>query len=70
MLYLRGTTSRRVEQVARRISAALPSIEDALTDGSLVAIEPPLIRIRPLPHSFNGQLTQPEQLLVSMTPRT
>jgi len=49
VLYLRGTTGRRVEQLAQRISAALPSIEDALTGGSLVVIEPTLIRIRPLP---------------------
>lgn len=49
VLYLRGTTGRRVEQLAQRISAALPSIEEALTGGSLVVIEPTLIRIRPLP---------------------
>jgi hypothetical protein len=46
---LRGTTGRRVEQLAQRISAALPSIEEALTGGSLVVIEPSLIRSRPLP---------------------
>jgi len=49
VLYLRGTTGRRVEQLAQRISAALPSIEEALTGGRLVVIEPTLIRIRPLP---------------------
>ncbi len=49
VLYLRGTTGRRVEQLAERIIAALPNIEEDLTSGSLVVIEPTLIRIRPLP---------------------
>lgn len=49
VLYLRGVTGRRVEQLAQRISAAIPSIEDALTSGSLVVLEPSLVRIRPLP---------------------
>lgn len=68
VLYLRGTTGRRVEQLAQPISAALPSIEDALTGGSLVVIEPTPYASAHCPSS-NRQLTQPEQLLASMTPR-
>ena len=49
VVYLRGTSGRRVEDLVDRITAALPSIADALANGSLVVVEPSVIRIRSLP---------------------
>lgn len=49
VLYVRGTSGRRVESILARISAALPQVEAALLDGSLVVVEPSILRIRALP---------------------
>jgi predicted nuclease of predicted toxin-antitoxin system len=49
VLYLRGTTGRRVEDLVARIEAALPMVEATLREGSLVVVEPSVVRIRSLP---------------------
>jgi predicted nuclease of predicted toxin-antitoxin system len=49
VLYLRGTTGRRVEPVVARIAEALLLVESHLLDGSLVVLEPSVVRIRSLP---------------------
>lgn len=49
VLYVRGTRGRRVEAVLSRITDALPTIDAPLSEGSLVVLEPSLVRIRALP---------------------
>jgi len=49
VLYLRGVTGRRVEDLVARITTALPAVEKALNAGSLVVVEPATVRIRSLP---------------------
>jgi predicted nuclease of predicted toxin-antitoxin system len=49
VLYLRGTSGRRVDALAARIAAALPTVESPLREGSLVVLEPSVVRIRSLP---------------------
>lgn len=49
VLYLRGVSGRRVDDLVARLAAALPMIEEALEAGSLVVVEPARVRIRSLP---------------------
>ena len=49
VLYLRGASGRRVEELVARISSALSVAEGALQEGSLVVVEPSAVRIRSLP---------------------
>ncbi len=49
VLYLRGVSGRRVDDLVARALTALPAIQEALTAGSLVVVEPAIARIRSLP---------------------
>lgn len=50
VLYLRGASGRRVEDlVVARISSGPSVAEEALREGSLVVVEPSVVRIRSLP---------------------
>ncbi len=49
VLYLRGVSGRRVDDLMARLAAALPMTEEALKAGSLVVVEPATVRIRSLP---------------------
>jgi predicted nuclease of predicted toxin-antitoxin system len=49
VLYLRGVSGRRVDDLVARVVTALPAIQEALTAGSLVVVEPAIVRIPSLP---------------------
>lgn len=49
IVYIRGTSGRRVDALVSRITDALPTIEDPLREGSIVVLQPGSIRVRTLP---------------------
>lgn len=49
VILFRGRVSRRAESLAKLLLAQLPQLENPLTRGSIVVVEPSRIRVRNLP---------------------